>query len=376
MGFMKRNISVLAVTVVVLFTASCTANKKIPASGVSVNHLSDTSKLRGGSLLYSLPRTILTVRAEMERKVSMPGPYAAYAEDMLGLSDVVLKEKEQWRLTGITVESHEEADPSEYYLVETLSSFGTNLITLRNEGLIMDINPGAGTKSISLLPGTLSESPGFRTYDLGSDEYFLSRADTAYRRVSMNDTYIRVPYLVEKKKKLSTEQLAERTARRIMELRDGRILILTGEANVFPQSDAAINEINRLEKEYLELFTGKDYTEKRVLTFQVIPDRESPRPTFPLFSFAEDSGPCAGAEDCGTKVEMLLAPEQKTKDLTILSNNTSETPGQKAERLFYRIPDVVKISIMMGEKPVFISRKLVYQYGEIMQLPSNYMLSK
>ena len=35
-----------------------------------------------------------------------------------------------------------------------------------------------------------------------------------------------------------------------MELRDGKHMILTGETNLFPQDEAAINEMNRLEKEY------------------------------------------------------------------------------------------------------------------------------
>ena len=60
----------------------------------------------------------------------------------------------------------------------------------------------------------------------------------------------RVPYIVEKKKKLTIDLLAEKAAKRLMEMRDGKHLILTGEATVFPQSDAAINEINQLEKLY------------------------------------------------------------------------------------------------------------------------------
>ena len=55
-----------------------------------------------------------------------------------------------------------------------------------------------------------------------------------------------------------------------MELRDGKHMILTGETNVFPQSDAAIKEMNRLEKEYLELFTGKPGPRPKPL-LQIIP---------------------------------------------------------------------------------------------------------
>ena len=69
----------------------------------------------------------------------------------------------------------------------------------------------------------------------------MVQSDTAYKRISIDSSFVRVPYVVEKKKRLTIDQLAERAAKRLMEMREGKHLILTGEANVFPQSDAAIN---------------------------------------------------------------------------------------------------------------------------------------
>ena len=76
-----------------------------------------------------------------------------------------------------------------------------------------------------------------------------------------------------------------------MELRDGKILILTGEANVFPQNEAALNEINRLEKEYTELFAGKSWKESKTLSFQLIPKKEMVGKPVVLFRFSEQTGP-------------------------------------------------------------------------------------
>ena len=89
-----------------------------------------------------------------------------------------------------------------------------------------------------------------------------------YKIVNVDTAFIRIPYLVEKKQKLTVDQLAEKAAIRLMELRDGKHLILTGETNVFPQNEAAINEINRLEKDYTELFTGKTLKDKRNLVIR------------------------------------------------------------------------------------------------------------
>lgn len=374
---MKRNIvRILIVALLSVLAVSCAPKKKLTESDTRVDSLSDTTKIAGGSLVYALPRTVFTVRVTMEHEVTIPGPYSKYAEDLIGLKGVTTARSERWIIRGISVDSHEEADPSEFYVIETSSLFRTNVLSLKKEGLIMDINPVMNNQGEYLIRGGEINEDQFRSFDLGSDEYYLLQSDTAYRRVSMDSTFIRLPYIVEKKKKLSIDQLAERAARRLMDLREGRILILTGEANVFPQSDAAINEITRLEKAYTELFTGKSLSENRTITYQVIPEKENGPGRIKLFSFSEDTGPCDEPEECGTNVVMVLEPELKTKDLTMISHSQPEASEHKFDKLYFRIPDVVNVKILMGEETIYRSRKLVYQLGEIMQLPSNYILNK
>jgi hypothetical protein len=85
--------------------------------------------------------------------------------------------------------------------------------------------------------------------------------------------------------------------------------------------------------------------------------------------FSESEGP----SEKGIPVSIFVTPEQKTKDLTVLSRQQPVDTEQKYNRLYYRIPDVVNIKILMGEKPLYESRRLVYQLGEVMQLPANYL---
>ncbi len=132
--------------------------------------------------------------------------------------------------------------------------------------------------------------------------------------------FVRVPYTVEKNKKLTVDELAQRAARRILDLRDGKILILTGEANVFPQSTAAIDEMNRLEKEYIELFTGKSIIEGKTFQYNFIPGRgESGKPVS-LFMFSESGD----LREKGTPVSIVVTPENKTKDLTVISHQQAD----------------------------------------------------
>jgi hypothetical protein len=311
----------------------------------------------------------------MERAIEIPGPYARYAADFLGITDAITEENESWTITGVIVNTHEELDPSEYYVIKSSSFLQSNALSLRKEGLILDINPRQFFATEKQSVGDGQDMGQFRFADLGSDEYFNIQRDTAYRMVSLDSTFIRLPYTVDSRRRLSQAQLAENAARRIIELRDGKHLILTGEANVYPQSDAGINETNRLEKEYTELFAGKVIKEKRSYTVTFIPESGMERKSVTLFQFSEITGLVTGQSSGGVAIVAELIPEQKTKALNMINNN-QQVGGVTFDKLFYRVPDIVNLRISMGREVLFNSRKMVYQFGETIQLPANFIIAK
>ena len=371
---MKTFYRFFAALITIFAIISCSTGKKVTDSTVVVP-LSDTVAISEGTIIYGLPRTVFTIKVDMQRSIEIPGPYARYAADFLGITDAITEESESWTITGVIVNTHEELDPSEYYFIKSSSFLRSNALSLRKEGLILDINPRQFFTSEKQTVGDGQVSSQFRFADLGSDEYFNLQRDTAYQRVNIDSTFIRLPYIVERKRRLSQEQLAENAAKRIMELRDGKHLILTGEANVFPQSDAAINEINRLEKEYTELFAGKVVRENRSYTVTFIPERGMERKSVTLFQFSELTGIVTGSAGGGTAIVAELIPEQKTKALNIINNN-KQKGGAPFDKLFYRVPDIVNLRISIGRETLFNSRKMVYQFGEIVQLPANFIIAK
>jgi hypothetical protein len=355
-----------------LMTVSCATSK---LSDTIVTPLSDNVVIRDGSIVYGLPRSVFTITVQLERIIEIPGPYAKYAGDLLGLTNVIKNESEYWSIEGMSVKNSEELDPSEFYMVESTSLFQSNVIVLKKEGLILDLNPAfySGDNATGI---DKSDNNQFHSSDLGSDEYFQLQRDTAYKRINVDSSFVRIPYIVEKKKMLTVDQLAEKAAKRLMEMRDGKHLILTGEANVFPQNEAAIIEMNRLEKQYTELFTGKTIKEKRTFTCQVIPTKEMSGKSVTLFQFSELTGPVSGNSKGGVPVVAEFSPELKTKNLTVLNKTTTDSRSQKNDKLYYRVPDVVNMKITLGSETLFNSRRLIYQFGTVVQLPANYLIGK
>ncbi len=362
---------------IVIMAASCSVSRKSSTAGPVITPLRGKTAITEGSLIYGLPLTVIDVLVETERVIEVPGPYARYAGDLLGLSDVITAENEYWSIRNISLSTHEELDPSEFYVIEATNLFETNVLALRRAGLILDLNAGLYNiydRKKGQASGQETDFEPLRVLDLGADEYYLSQRDTAYRIVSLDTGFVRIPYLVEKKRKLSVDQLAERAARRLMELRDGKHLILTGEANVFPQSEAAINEINRLEKEYTELFTGKVLREVRTFTYQVIPRREMSGSPVTLLRFSEATGPGASTDKTGAPVMIEFSPEMKTRDLSVIRRPQSDVSVPRYDKLYYRVPDVVNIKVFTGNQILNSSRRLIYQFGEVVQLPANYII--
>ena len=341
-----------------------------------ITPLSDKAIVSEGSLIYGLPLTVVDVEIEAERVIEKPGPYPRFAADLLGLTDVIKSENEFWTITGITLSTHEELDPEEFYIIEATTLFQTNVLALKKSGLILDLNPGIYNTYKDRDQKSQNDIGMPAVYDLGSDEYFKERKDTLYRIVSVDTAFVRIPYLVEKKQKLSIDQLAEKAAIRLMELRDGKHLILTGETNLFPQDEAAIKEMNRLEKEYTELFTGKIVKERRKFNYQVIPGKDDIGKKITLFRFSESAGTAESTDKSGSPVIIDFVPEMKTRNLNIISGKPGSSSAQKYDKLFYRVPDVVNIKVMIGNEVLGKSRNLIYQLGETVRLPANYIIGK
>ena len=373
---MKTLLKTSIFVVVMFIITACYSGRQLSDSKSVILPLSDSSALRDGCIIYGLPRSVFTVVVDMERTIGKPGPYSQYAGDLLGLTDIIQSEFESWSIKGITVKAHDELDPSQLYAISSTTLFQTNVLALRKEGLILDLNPAIYHSNEHQTNNNETGNIQYHSFDLGSDEYFQLQRDTAYKRMNVDSTFVRIPYIVEKKKKLTLAELAEKAAKRLMDLRDGKQLILTGEATVFPQNDAAIIEINRLEKEYTELFTGKLINDSFTFSYQVIPTKGMVGKPVTLFQFSDQTGPKSGSANAGGAVTIDFIPEHKTKDITVVNRYQAKSESKKYDKLFYRVPDVVNIKINKGSEILFDSRKLIYQFGEVIQLPANYIIGK
>lgn len=363
--------------VLAVLAAGCSVMGSKSRGDITVLPLGDQVRVTEGSLVYALPLTVFEIDIIAEKRVDIPGPYARYAKEMIGLDKVIDSGKESWRLADVSLKSLEEIDPSQYYVIQGTTLMQTNMLALRKSGLVLDINPGLydGTGASNLKEGNGVTGPLFP--DRGAYDYVSTKTDTAYRIVRADTAFIRVPYLVQKRKGMTVEEEAREAADRLLELREGRHMILTGETNIFPQDGAAIDEINRLEREYTALFAGKTWTERRHYRIWITPGTEMAGRMTTVFTFSPLTGINTSADGTGTPVQMTIIPSGKTGNLNMVERPVSGPKGQAAgDRLFYRVPDVAEITVSMDGEELCKARKLVYQLGKKLALPANFIIGQ
>lgn len=372
-----RRKTVFIIPILAIVAAGCSVFGGKTAGDNIVLPLGDKVRVTEGSLVYALPLTVFEIEVVAEKRVEIPGPYARFAQEMTGLDRVIKTGSESWSIVDIELNTLEELDPSQFYVIQGTTLMQTNMLALRKSGLVLDINPALYDRAgySEMQNGTHHTGPLFP--DRGAYEYGSTRTDTAYRVVKTDTAFIRIPYLVQSKKGITPEEEAREAADRLFELREGRHMILTGETNIFPQDGAAIDEINRLEREYTALFAGKTWTERKSFMIWVTPDLSLAGRKTPVFTFSEAAGVSTSVSNGGAQVVMEITPSGKTTQLNMVTiPATSQKETSATDKLFYRVPDVAEITITLGNERLCTARKLVYQFGKIVNLPSNFIIGK
>ncbi len=362
---------------VIVVVTGCASMNGRSGGDLSVRSLPSGSTISDGSLVYALPLTVFEIGITADKVYEVPGPYAAWAAELTGLERVITSERETWHLSGVSLTAIEELDPAKFYIIEGTTLMNTNMLALRRSGLVLDINPGLYGHALSSTAVTADRQRDPLFPDKGVWEYATTVTDTAYRLVKADTAFIRVPYLVQRKKGLTLAEEAREAAERLSELREGRHMILTGEANVFPQDGAALAEINRLEREYTALFAGKRWTERKNYRIWVTPESNMAGRKNIIFRFSENRGVIMNGGEEGTPVVMEIIPSGKTRELNLVVRPvTSQKDLPAADRIYYRVPEVAEVRVSLGDESLCSYRGLIYQLGSMVALPSNFIIGR
>jgi hypothetical protein len=335
------------------------------------------------AMYYSLPRTVFDIEVVVDKKITKPGPFAAYAERFLGLTPVPTQESTEYSIVEIRVNTHAEKDPGQMYRIETEGKpFGAR-VSLTAEGLIRGINLPINPE-VAVSQGA-AQKQSERQFDFPQYTDLTLRKntepipDTVYRLVRTDTSFIKIPLIRKEVNQKSLLLQAQEAADVLMALREGRFKQLNGEY-AFVDNDGSrlpeltslqviVQELAIMEEGYVSLFAGRTQTERSTMTFTYTPNGQGMVENSTLFSFSRGSG-IEAPELPGADPVVMQFSKADTNPMDQVQW-TDDTKSPKIPGLAFRMPEKTKVEIKKAGELVFAREFLVAQYGRTDFIPAS-----
>ena len=305
--------------------------------------------LQAQTVTYSLPQTTVTVEVDAVQENFFAGPYAPYAKRFLGI-DVREQDASRSYVKEVRLVTRVEADPKARYSVDT-KGVEDRFLALTSQGLVsFQDKLEAGDLVWRFNPQPEAD---FGTRGVTSQTRTETR--TIWKEVETDTAFVRVPveeaYQIQK----TPEMKAQEAADMILKARKERFNISTGNTDATFSGEAlgaALAELDRVEKEYLTLFTGYTVAREQHGSFDVVPSPEDRMYRYQAFRLSNRDG--LVAEGAGSIYNLEFEPTEVVDPAS--AKDTRNV-------VHYRIPAVCNVKLTNGGKTLFESRIPVYQLG-------------
>lgn len=372
----------------ILITAALTCLICANAYSQTINRIEPGETIPSGVVVYSLPSTSLLLSVEALCESFVPGPYAEYAKKYLGI-EVPQKEFSEYTLKSIKVSPYIEADRNNSFIANLSGFTGKNapasFLKFSSQGLLVfsDANTGQDAKwrfPSMANPKDLISSEA--TENLTSTETTLYRTvkneQGGYDKVAVKQSSVVVK---------STEAKAKEAASMILSLREQRLNIITGNTDATFSGDAlraAVEEITRLEEEYMTLFTGVYSHSVQKMDFDIVPRESSGEELIIGFRLSNTQGLLPSDDISGRPIAITITPENPDLSPDATGQFISETKSLRNSRakheaatrgsIYYRIPSVCKVKVSDGTQLLLQTRIPIYQKGILLSFPISAMV--
>ena len=316
------------------------------------------------TFFYALPKTAFKVDLVVTKTTNIKGLYADFAEKMLGITNYCKENSTSFQLKNINVTPFSVPDETLQFVAE-LSPVQMKQNFLQT---LYANNAPLGSQTFSTLAQNNTDilPDFFRNF---ADVVMQQTYETYTETKIIDGVVTQVPVTQTKVTTKTLAQQAQAAVDFIEKVRDDRYAIIAFAQETTLEKEAfeyLVNQLNELEKKYLELFVGITVLEDIHEAFVIEPD-----PVFALLPV------CAVSPDKGFSTSMSStfannyylsctpqAPANLQEDFT----------NRKAKKNFgYQIRKAVPVfvSLVNGDKKEPIGVFSIYQFGLLETLPAN-----
>ncbi|HPF50149.1 MAG TPA: DUF4831 family protein [Draconibacterium sp.] len=318
-------------------------------------------------ITYALPRTGVRVHVEAIREKFEPGPYAAFAEQLLGIQNAKTRAYSKWSITNIKIETFSEPDPEQVHKAMGDGAFD---VSLASNGCLAGINykyPDASTEEVQT-------NKSFQEPDLDDGFSFAYFSDTPFFIPGDSTNSYRAT-------RVSVEQKAAEAAKRILNSRmnqyDLAALRIDGEYPDGKAYEVSLEELKQTEQDYIKLFVGRTTYKTGSYSFEYVPGSKDKNAV--IFRISDENG-IVPSSDLSGKPVMIEFEQEEALASQYAKNAKSDNPTAGAKGVYYRMPGFANISITYELNTLASAHATIAQFGTVAPLPDellqgNYSIS-
>ena len=306
-----------------------------------------------GSVSYSMPQTVLVFNVDAQKESFYAGPYARYAQKYLGIN-AELYDRVTYTVTSVKMVPAVEADQSQRFTYQVNAQSQPVFLQLTSQGLVS--GPAGAYTQDKGWKYPVGKGSGFS--DKGIPSNLAERTSTLYEA---DNRAVRQQVIVEK----TTEVKAKEVADKIFEIRENKYKILVGDTDATYSGEAmkaTIDALNKLEQDYLTLFTGYSEYGSQSASFEVIPSSRKNQ-TYIAFRLSDEDGLVPADNVSGKPYFVQLTVEE------VAPAPAADSKNKPLQIINYRIPAVCAVRLTDGIATLLQTRVPVYQLGIVASYP-------
>ena len=283
---------------------------------------------------YYLPKTAVRFHLLIEKQTYTPGDFAAYAERYLHMGNIQQQEQVSHRVVNCQLTTAGVRDTTKCYTLHLKGKGEAADVRLSDDGILLSINADPVQPSVPPI-----YSPQVKQRQQPSPEKFLSAEVLSG----------------------STAKMAELTVQQMLDLREHRQQLATGEAEDMPndekQLQLMLQQIDQQHDALMTLFTG---TIRRDTTMQVVtlcPEQESEREV--IFRLSRQRGLVDKDDLSGVPFYMTVK--------NLYPNLSQPQEDKKGDWLYVNLPGTASITLQQEDLLLATYEVPLAQFGHIEQ---------
>ena len=328
---------------------------------------------QSNGLFYALPQTVIQVDVIVKKIQKVKGPYADYADQMLGLSQVTSANSTEYELKDIRLKSYSEPDPAQFYFIampEKQKDRKSIELFLSNDGVIAGVgtnNQQVGAKKQKSIDISASR---IDMPEIASPNVF-ERMDTVVKRISLDSSIIEQKFFRKTSSAKSVEQKAREASEFLLKLDENMYNLVSGYQEVNYDKgtmEFMYSQMNNMKQDYLELFKGVTNISTETFIFYFVADKSNPIET--LCRFSTSKGILPTSSTTGDLIQIQAVSLNKTNPLKA-ETEKMDVGTRESHGLYYRIPDKANVTFKVGGLVKLETQFVINQFGVVTFLPAS-----